>query len=127
MLLELGQEMARAVHSRRCMTPYIDVSFQRSERNPSIESAIHRWVARFAAMGLEVRRGFATVEPTGRNRTTLRLTLILADGTARTATITHADPYVAVSDVFHVVRQQLIMASRPSADRSSAAAGRLVA
>jgi ribosome-associated translation inhibitor RaiA len=90
------------------MTSYIDVSFERTDRNPSIESAIHRWVARFEAMRFAIQRATAAIEPAGRNRTTVRLTLVLADGTTRTAATTHADPYVAVSDAFRVVRQQLL-------------------
>lgn len=92
------------------MTPYIRVSFQRIDRNPSIESAIHRWVARFEAMRFEVRRAVATVEAGGRSRTTVELTLVLADGTSRTVTATRPDPYVAVSDAFRSVRQQLLAA-----------------
>src|SRR5258707_6387915 len=93
---------------RSAMTPYIRVSFQRIDRNPSIESAIHRWVARFEAMRFDVRRAVATVESAGRNRTTVHLAMVLAGGTSRTVTITHTDPYVAVSDAFRSVRQQLL-------------------
>ena len=106
------------------MTSYVEVNFQRIDRDPSIESAIHRWVARFEAMRFEVRRATATVEPTGRNRTTVCLTLVLADGTSRTAATTHTDAYVAVSDAFRVVRHQLL-AVVP--DRSRTTPGRLVA
>jgi ribosome-associated translation inhibitor RaiA len=106
------------------MNSYVDVNFHRIDRDPSIESAIHRWVARFEAMRFEVQRASATVESTGRNRTTVCLTLVLADGTARTAATTHTDPYVAVSDAFRVVRHQLI-AAQP--DRSRTAPGRMVA
>jgi hypothetical protein len=104
------------------MTPYIAVAFQRIDRNPSIESAIHRWVARFEAMRFEVRRAIATVEPAGRNRTAVTLTLLLADGVARRVATTHVDPYVAVSDAFRLVRQQALAAA--PADRGL---GRLVA
>ena len=104
------------------MTPYIDVTFQRIDRYPSIESAIHRWVARFEAMRLEVRRANATVEPAGRSRTAIKLTLVLGDGIARRAITMHADPYVAVSDAFRQVRQQALAAA--PAER---AASRLVA
>ena len=93
------------------MTSYVVVNFQRVDRNPSIESAIHRWVARFEAMRFEVRRAVATVEPGGRGRTTVHLTLVLANGTSRTVAATRPDPYVAVSDAFRSVRQQLLAAS----------------
>ena len=96
---------------RSAMTSYVHVNFRRIDRNPSIESAIHRWVARFEAMRFEVRRAVATVEPGGRNRTTVQLTLVLVDGTSRTVTATRTDPYVAVSDAFRSVRQQLLAAS----------------
>src|SRR4051794_7641726 len=102
--------MARVLHGGRCMTPYIRVTFQRIDRNPSIESAIHRWVARFEAMRFEVRRAIATVEPAGRNRTAVQLTLVLANGISRTVATTRPDPYVAVSDAFRAVRQQLLAA-----------------
>src|SRR3954454_22164589 len=102
--------MARGLHGGRFMTPYIRVTFQRIDRNPSIESAIHRWVARFEAMRFEVRRAVATVEPAGRNRTTVHLAMVLASGTSRAVTTTPTDPYVAVSDAFRLVRQQLLAA-----------------
>jgi hypothetical protein len=107
--------MARGLHHVNSMTSYIDVDFQRTDRNPSIESAIHRWVARFEAMRFAVQRASAIVEPGGRNRTTVRLTRVLADGTARTAATTHSDAYVAVSDAFRVVRQELLAAAAPAA------------
>src|SRR6476619_1418258 len=94
--------------SRSAMTPYIRVSSQRIDRNPSIESAIHRWVARFEAMRFEVRRAIAVVESAGRHRTTVHLAMVLASGASRTVTTTHTDPYVAVSDAFRSVRQQLL-------------------
>lgn len=112
--------MARHLHRGPSMTSYIDVIFQRTDRNPSIESAIHRWVARFEAMRFEVRRAIATVEPAGRSRTAVHLTLVLADGASRLAATAHADPYVAVSDAFRMVRQQLLAAA-------AAPPGRLVA
>lgn len=93
------------------MTSYVDVKFQRIARDPSIESAVHRWVARFEAMQFEVRRASATVESGGRGRTTVKLTLVLADGESRMADATRPDPYVAISDAFRSVRQQLLAAS----------------
>jgi len=94
------------------MTSYVHVKFHRVDRNPSIESAIHRWVARFEAMRFEVRRAVATVEAPGRNRTTVTLTVVLANGIGRTVVSTRPDPYVAVSDAFRSVRQQLLAAPR---------------
>lgn len=110
------------------MTSYIDVSFQRIDRNPSIESAIHRWVARFEAMRFEVRRAVAIVEPAGRSRTAVKLTLVLANGASETAVASRTDPYVAVSDAFRLVRRQLLAAaSLSSPDRATPASGKLVA
>ena len=56
------------------------------------------------------RRAIATVETAGRNRTVVQLTLVLANGTSRTVAATRPDPYVAVSDAFRAVRQQLLAA-----------------
>jgi ribosome-associated translation inhibitor RaiA len=100
------------------MTSFIDVCFQRLDRNPSIEAAIHRWVARFEAMRFEVRHAVAIVEAAGRSRTTVRLSVVLAKGASRTVEATRTDPYVAVSDAFRLVRQQLL---------APPATGRLVA
>jgi ribosome-associated translation inhibitor RaiA len=96
------------------MTPYIVVSFQGIDRNASVESAIHRWVARFEAMKFEVRRAIAILEPAGRNRTGVKLSMQLADGAVRRVVTTHDDPYVAVSDAFRQVRHQ-VLAAAPAA------------
>lgn len=110
------------------MISYVHVSFQRMDRNPSLASTVHRWVARLEAMRFEVRRAVATIESAGRSRTTVYLTLVLADGTSRTATTTHTDPYVAVSDAFRLVRRLLLAAaSSGSPDRARPAPGQLVA
>ena len=90
------------------MTSYIDVSFNGLVQDPSVESAIHRWVARFEAMRIEVRWAGITVEPSGRRRTLVCLTMALTDGTVRTAATIHTDVYVAVADAFRAVRQQTL-------------------
>jgi hypothetical protein len=100
------------------MTPYIHVSFRRLDRNPSIESAIHRWVARFEAMRFEVRRAVVIVESAGRNRTVVHLSMVLVNGASRTVVSTRTDPYVAVSDAFRLVRQQLLGAASPASSGS---------
>lgn len=107
------------------MISFIDVCFQGLDRNPSIESAIHRWVARFEAIRFEVRHAMAIVEAAGKHRTTVRLTLVLANGATRTEEATRTDPYVAVSDAFRLVRQQLLAA--PAPNRARPAPGQLVA
>jgi hypothetical protein len=106
------------------MTPYIVVSFQGIDRNPSVESAIHRWVARFEAMRFEVRRAIAILESAGRNRTGVKLSLQLMDGVVRRVVVAHDDPYVAVSDAFRLVRHQLLAAAPASPPRGP---GQLVA
>lgn len=102
------------------MTSYIDVTFERLDRAPSLESTIHRWVARIEAMRFDVQRASVTIESGGRGRTKVSLALSLTDGTAQTATVAHADAYVAVADVFRIVRQQLL-------DATAAASHRLIA
>jgi hypothetical protein len=123
--LEPRQAMAQGLHRGPPMTSFIDVCFQRLDRNPSIESAIHRWVARFEAMRFEVRHAVAIVEAAGRSRTTVRLSVVLAKGTSRTVEATRTDPYVAVSDAFRLVRQQLLAPAAPVHARPTT--GRLVA
>jgi ribosome-associated translation inhibitor RaiA len=107
------------------MTSYIDVTFERIDRDPSIESAIHRWVARFEAMRFDVQRAVATVKLSGRRRTTVCLTLVFMDGDSRTATVTHDDAYVAVADAFRVVRHQRLDAT--AAARTGHASRQLIA
>jgi hypothetical protein len=110
------------------MTSYVDVTFARLDRAPSLESTIHRWVARIEAMRFDVQRASVVVESGGRGRTRICLTLSLTDGTSRTAAITHADAYVAVADAFRVVRQQLLDAgSAVEPSRAGEASHRLIA
>jgi hypothetical protein len=88
------------------MTTYIDVSFRGLVRDPSIEAAIHRWVARLEAMRLEIQRASVIVEPSGRKRTLVSTTVRLVDGTVRTSATVHADTYVGVADAFRAILRQ---------------------
>ena len=86
------------------MQPYIDVRFSRCAEDRSLVSSVHHWVARFAAMHLEVCRAGIAIEAASRRTTGVSLTLTLVDGQSATAATLHADPYVAVSDAFRAAR-----------------------
>ena len=101
------------------MFPYIQVNFEGMPSDPSLEAAIHRWVARLEGMNIGVRRAEIVVERLGRRRTAVRLRIGSADGTPRWATTSHVDAYVAVSDAFRDVWRQLRAA--PVARRSPVA------
>lgn len=88
------------------MTSYVDVSFHGLPHDGSIEASIQRWVARLEAMRIEIQRAQITVEPSGRRRTAITLTLLLLDGSSRTVGSVHADAYVAVADAFRAARKQ---------------------
>ena len=90
---------------------YIEVQFQRIAHDPSLEAAVQRWVARFAAMNIEVRRAKAVIEPFGRRATAVTLSLVLSDGRDAAAAITHVEPYVAISEAFRAARRQLVSAA----------------
>jgi sigma 54 modulation/S30EA-like ribosomal protein len=90
------------------MTPYIEVSFSGLEPDPSVESAIHRWIARLEAMPIEIQRARVRLEPSGRRRIMVSVTLTLMDGIARAAATIQADVYVGVADAFRAVRQQML-------------------
>lgn len=90
------------------MPPYVDVAFPRAARDRALEGAVHRWVARFEAMGIEVRRATVTIELASRRRTSVSLAVMPADGVARAAAVVHVDAYVAISEAFRVVRRQVI-------------------
>ncbi|MGE5183882.1 MAG: hypothetical protein ACM31C_17550 [Acidobacteriota bacterium] len=92
----------------------IEVRFPGGVRDRSIEAVVHRWVARFDAMSLEVSQADATIE-SARRHTLVSLLLTLETGALADAAISREDPYVAVSDCFRAVRRQLLdRAARPS-------------
>ena len=86
------------------MQPYIRVQFVRCEQDRSLESTVHRWIARFEAMRYEVARAAVAIEAAKR-RTKVSLTLTLSDGQSSIVTTSHTDPYVAVSDAFREARR----------------------
>lgn len=90
------------------MSPYIDVNFARLPYDPSVEAAIQRWVDRLGWTNVEIEQVSVSLERSGWRRTSVCLTLSLADGKSLTAAITHLDTYVAVADVFREVRKQLL-------------------
>lgn len=95
------------------MTPYVDVSFHGIPRDVSIETAIHRWVARLEEMRIEIQRAQITVEPVGKRRTAVTLNLQTLDGNRRTARSVHADAYVGVADAFRAAKHQQQPAASP--------------
>jgi len=97
--------------------PYIHVAFHGMPRDPSLEAAIHRWVARLEGMNARVQRADVTVEPLGRRRTSVSVFVGAIGGVTPQATTSHVDAYVAVSDAFREVRRQLI--GRATAPRSA--------
>jgi hypothetical protein len=96
------------------MFPFVEIQFCRLARNPSLESAIHRWVARLEAMQIAVRRADVTVEAAGRRRTSVSLAVSLADRIEPDVVVAHADPYVAIAEAFRVVRRQVLARQVPS-------------
>ena len=84
----------------------IDVSFSGVDPDPSVEAAIHRWVARLESMRLEVDRARVRLENARRGRTTIDLRLSMMDGTVHVATAERTDIYVAVGDAFRAVWKQ---------------------
>lgn len=90
------------------MYPYIEIQFRGVPRDTSLESAIHRWVARFEALNIRVRRALVTIEASGRRRTSVCLALALANSAAPTVSNSHADAYVAISEAFRAVRRRLL-------------------
>jgi ribosome-associated translation inhibitor RaiA len=103
--------------------PYIQVSFRGMPRDPALEAAIHRWVARLEWMNVGVQRAEVSVERIGRRRTSVSLQIGANDGSAPSATASHADAYVAVSDAFHGVQRKLVRSPVHARRASLALAG----
>lgn len=97
------------------MSPYIGVTFFNMPENQSVESAIHRWVARLERVGIEVRRADITIEPARRGGAAVALRLVLGNGAVRTAETQHADIYVGVADAFRAVKRQVKPLGAPAA------------
>jgi hypothetical protein len=100
--------LARGVHASRSMPACVDVSFRGVQSNPSIEAAAHRWLVRLEPMIGEVRRCALSIEPAGRRRTVVCLTVTFADWTSVTCGASQPDAYVAISDAFRGVRRQVL-------------------
>lgn len=105
---------------RALMSPVVEVRFRGLVHDPSVESAIHRWVARFESMRIEVQHVRVTLEPSRRRRTMVSLTLELTDGTAHASTTIHGDVYVGVADAFRTLRQELLRVTPPMRTRYAA-------
>ncbi len=106
-MLACGLQLQRPMH------PYIDVRFQHRARDASLASSVHRWVARFEGMRIEVARAEVEIDAAKR-QTCVLLTLTLANGKSSIAVTSHVDPYVAVSNAFRAARRDLLVAA-PSA------------
>lgn len=102
------------------MTPYVDVSFRGLPRDPSVEAAINRWVARLESMRIEVQRAEIIVAPAGRKRTLISATIELTTGAVQTTATAHADTYVGVADAFRAIRKQLQPPESPQSSHSLA-------
>jgi ribosome-associated translation inhibitor RaiA len=90
------------------MHPYIQVSFPGGTRDPSLEAAVHRWVARLESDIEDALQVDVMIERVGRRGTTVGLTLSGGVDGPRKAATSHKDAYVAVSDAFRALRQQLL-------------------
>jgi hypothetical protein len=95
------------------MQPCIRVKFERMPSDPSVESSVHRWVARLDSPDAPVRAACVTIEQAGRRHTAVTLKLLLADGFSATAATSHGDIYVAVADAFRAARRQLLARRAP--------------
>jgi hypothetical protein len=103
------------------MCPFVNVRFRDMTRDPSLEAAIHRWVARLEWASVEVHRAEIVIERIGRRRTAVHVSIGRVTGASPTATASHADAYVAVSSAFREVRLQLLDRG-PAVTRSSSLA-----
>jgi ribosome-associated translation inhibitor RaiA len=92
------------------MHPYIQVSFPGGPRDPALEAAVHRWVARLES-AIEHAQQVEVMIERARRCTTVGLTLSGGLEGPRKAATSHKDAYVAVSDAFRALRQQLLCRS----------------
>lgn len=90
------------------MTPYIQVTFEGVPRDPALELAIHRSLARLEARRGDVVRARAKLEPVESRpaATSLTLTVSCRAGTT-TAVASHLDPVVAVAESFRTAARAL--------------------
>jgi ribosome-associated translation inhibitor RaiA len=85
---------------------FVDVHFQGLAPDPSVESAIYRWVARLEAIQIGVARAKVTVEALGHRRVAVCLTVTLMDGSLRAADAIHPDVYLALEEAFRDLKRQ---------------------
>ena len=90
------------------MQPYIQVSCPGGARDLALEAAVHRWVARLESAIEDALHVDVTIQRVGRRSTAVGLTLSGGSSGSRKAATSHKDAYVAVSDAFRALRQQLI-------------------
>lgn len=105
----------------RVMFPYVQVSFQGLPRDPSLEAAVHRWVARLESMGAEIRGAEVTIEPMGRRRTSVRASIGPSSGARPAAESSHIDAFVAVSEAFRALHRQLLARAAAASRRPTLA------
>ena len=89
------------------MSSQVDVSFCGVPENPFVEASIHRWVARLEDRQIEVQRALIILEPSGRHRTLVSVTLLLTNGVVQTTAKVHADAYLGIANAFRDARRQL--------------------
>ena len=88
------------------MERYVEVTFQRMPRDPSVETAAHRWVARLESANIAVRYAAIFIEQSDRRHISVWVTLHLGDGARSTTTASREDAYVAVGDAFRAARRE---------------------
>lgn len=93
---------------------FIDVQFAGHDPDPSLEATVHRWVARMAAIHIDITHVNVRVERASWRTTKIALDVLLDDETHGTAETRHVDPHAALSDAFRAIRQQLMVSVAPS-------------
>jgi ribosome-associated translation inhibitor RaiA len=86
------------------MSPFVMVRFHGTTRQPSLEAAAQRWVARLELVHVTIQRAVIDIEAQ-RKATRVQLTVALDDGAVASITSAHEDPYVAIADAFRAVRR----------------------
>jgi hypothetical protein len=100
--------MAHVVHHTCDMLSHIEVSFPSGTRDQALEAAVHRWVTRLEPILVDDDLRIDVTIELNRRRTAVRLKWSGGPEDVGTTATSHADPYVAVSDAFRTVRQQLL-------------------
>lgn len=95
-------------------TSFIDVSYVGREPDASLEATIHRWVARMAAIHIDITHVNLRVERAGWRSTKIALDVLLGDQSHGTAETRHVDSHAALSDAFRAVLHRLTAPSAAS-------------